>query len=141
MDILSGTLSLCQFDQQGTPEQATENLPFVAIGSGQPLADPFLSFLRRIFWPTRLPTLAEGVLATLWCLRQAIDTNAGGVADPIQIFALDSSGKVKELEEIELGEHYQAIEGAERALAGFRDTFKTGPTDQQPPIPDSSDSK
>jgi 20S proteasome alpha/beta subunit len=79
----SGTLSLFQFDQQGSPEQATENLPFVAIGSGQSLADPLLSFLRRIFWPTRLPTLAEGVLATLWCLKQAIDTNAGGVAEPI----------------------------------------------------------
>ena len=43
---------LFQFDHQAAPEAATEELPFLAIGSGQNIADPFLAFLRSIFWPS-----------------------------------------------------------------------------------------
>lgn len=42
--------SMIQFDYQCMPEMATDDLPFVAIGSGQTIADPFLAFLRRVFW-------------------------------------------------------------------------------------------
>lgn len=49
--------SLFQFDQQGAPEEATGDLPFVSIGSGQSTADPFLAFIRKIFWPDDLPGL------------------------------------------------------------------------------------
>lgn len=130
---LARTDCLFQFDHQAAPEAATSDLPFIAIGSGQTIADPFLSFLRKIFWPGRLPSLSEGVLATLWSLRHAIETNPGGVADPIQIMTL-SSGKVHELDAAELIEHSQAIEAAERALSGFRDAMASG-SSEPPPVP------
>lgn len=41
---------LFQFNHQGSPEQATARLPFVAIGSGQMTADPFLAFIRELLW-------------------------------------------------------------------------------------------
>lgn len=79
---------LFQFDKQAAPEEATEDLPFVTLGSGQPIADPFLAFLRRVFWEKRLPNLQEGVLAAFWSLDHAIRTNAGGVANPKSIAVL-----------------------------------------------------
>ena len=45
---------LFQFMFDAASEQATEDIPFIAVGSGQSLADPFLAFLRRIFWSDRL---------------------------------------------------------------------------------------
>jgi 20S proteasome alpha/beta subunit len=76
---------LFHFDQQGSGEQATDDLPFVAIGSGQLIADPFLAFIRRLFWKDRLPTSDEGVFAAVWAVQHAIETNPGGVGPPIQI--------------------------------------------------------
>lgn len=115
--------SLFQFSHQCTFEEATTDLPFIAIGSGQKLADPFLAFLRRIFWPGKLPLLSDGILATLWTLEQAIRTNTGGVSDPIQIMTLskvNSKWTAVELTTEDLGEHRQNISDAERALANYK---------------------
>jgi 20S proteasome alpha/beta subunit len=115
--------SLFQFNHHCSPEEATSSLPFVAIGSGQKLADPFLAFLRRIFWPTGPPHLSDGILAVLWTLEQAILTNTGGVSNPIQIVTLAKiSGKweVAELGDAELAEHKQNISDAEQALANYK---------------------
>jgi len=121
---VSKKLCLFQFDQQCAPEEATENLPFVAIGSGQNIADPFLAFLRRVFWPDRLlPSLADGIFATVWTLEHAIKTNPGGVADPKQIVTVKNKGsdfKIRELPEVELEEHIEAGYSAEKYLANFK---------------------
>src|SRR5262245_30654943 len=50
-------LCLFQFDYSGAPEEATAELPFIALGSGQPIADPFLAFLKRILWKDHRPTV------------------------------------------------------------------------------------
>jgi 20S proteasome alpha/beta subunit len=129
---------LFQFNQQCSPELASGDLPFISIGSGQQLADPFLAFLRRVFWPTRMPKVTEGVLATVWSLDQAIRTNPGGVGNPIQVMTLEKDGadwKVKELGETDFSEHRQAISTAESALAEFRTSFKPAPGDTEPPKP------
>lgn len=79
-----------QTDPWGNGEQVTEELPFVAIGSGQPIADPFIAFLRRVYWKNaNKPTLEEGLTSVLWTLRHAIDTHPGGVTDPMQIMVLE----------------------------------------------------
>lgn len=117
------------FDQQGAPEMASDSLPFISIGSGQALADPFLSFVRRVFWPDRCPTLPESVFATVWTLDHAIKTNPGGVADPVQIAILEKTGgtwHARELEKAELEEHREATSSAEEALRGFRQTMSNG---------------
>src|SRR5205823_3850561 len=79
---------LIQFDYQCAPELATDELPFVSVGSGQSTADPFLSLVRKIFWPTKPPPLNDGVFSAVWALRHAIDTVPGGIADPIQVAVL-----------------------------------------------------
>jgi 20S proteasome alpha/beta subunit len=120
--------ALFQFDQQGAPEEATEDLPFVAIGSGQPTADPFLAFVRKIFWPKELPPLEMGIFSALWTLQHAIETNPGGVADPIQLIVLEKQGKdyqARQLAEEDLQEHYEAITAAESALRDFRKGLST----------------
>ena len=55
-------LTMFQFDFQGKAEAASKDLPFAAIGSGQPIADPFLAFLRRVFWRDSSLTMQDGIL-------------------------------------------------------------------------------
>jgi hypothetical protein len=131
---ISKELSLIQFNQQGTPELATKDIPFVAIGSGQYCADPFLAFLRRIFWPNRQPNLAEGIFAIMWTLDQAIKTSPGGIAEPKQIAVLEMKGTspiCRELDAQELLSHSEAVTNAEKHL---RDINQKPPA-AAPPIP------
>jgi hypothetical protein len=132
---LSHQLCLFQFDEQGSPEEATEELPFVAIGSGQNIADPFLAFLRRIFWPDRLPKIPDGILSAVWTLHHAIETNPGGVGPPMQIITLSMDGsrpRAIELtpEDIK-GEHLEAIRKMEAKMS---DSY-TKMADEPPPRP------
>jgi hypothetical protein len=133
---------LIQFDHQCAPEIATRHLPFIAIGSGQALADTFLAFLRRIFWSDRAPRITDGVLATIWSLGQAIRTNPGGVGNPIQIMTLQKTNggmKVTELGEPDFEEHRQAITAAEESLRNFRDSLgpsaNSSVSQGSPPVP------
>ena len=132
--------SLFQFDQQCAPEEASSGLPFISIGSGQPLADPFLAFIRRIFWRDRLPTKAEGIFAALWTLQHAIETAPGGIGDPTQMILTEKVSndqwQARELPQEELQEHKEAISCAECSLSNFRDSFKsTDSKDIPPPSP------
>jgi 20S proteasome alpha/beta subunit len=129
---------LIQFDQQGAPELATEDLPFVAIGSGQLIADPFLAFLRRIYWPNRLPDVDEGVFTTIWALHHAIETHPGGVGPPIQIVTFrqeaDKAWRAKEMPEQIWQEHLQFIKSIEGELASVPRKLQEGKA-QGPPVP------
>lgn len=131
---------LVQFTHQCQPEEATTGLPFLSIGSGQPVADPFLAFIRRVFWPQQLPSLNDGILATLWTITHTIQAQPGGVALPIRIVTLKKNEKNKwraeELSEGELGEHRQMMELMEEEMRNVKDTFfkteATGPMPEEP---------
>jgi hypothetical protein len=114
---------LYSFGCTGEPEESTADLPFVTIGSGQNLADPFLAFLRTVFWKNnRVPNTGDGVFATFWALKHAIRRNTGGVADPIQMMKLQRDHgdfNVKELEPGELEEAEEAVKAAEEHLSQF----------------------
>ena len=132
---------LFQFDQQCAPEEATDQLPFLAVGSGQAIADPFLTFIRRIFWLTRPPTLAEGTFAALWTLSHAIQTAPGYITGPEQIIVLRKDKKnwqARELERGDLEEHRQGMKEAENALSNYSKGFL--PTSElstpEPPMPE-----
>jgi ATP-dependent protease HslVU (ClpYQ) peptidase subunit len=84
---------LIQFTTQCNAEEVTEDLPFVALGSGQVSADPFLAFIRRIFWPSGLPSLIDGQIATVWTLDEVIKTNPGGVGGEVKIVVLKKDNK------------------------------------------------
>lgn len=116
---VQGRPELIQFDYQCNPEWTTNELPFVSIGSGQPIADPFLAWIRFVFWRNRLPTLAEGRFAVYWTLSHAIRTAPGGIGPPIQMAALESEQGnviVRELSADELGDHEIAINEYESAI-------------------------
>jgi hypothetical protein len=76
---VSKDFSLIEFTHQCSSEEVTSLIPFSAIGSGKNIADPFLAFIKKIFWKDRIPTLAEGRFAVIWTLIHTIETNPGGV--------------------------------------------------------------
>jgi 20S proteasome alpha/beta subunit len=120
-------LCVFQFDQQGAPEQMTDELPFASIGSGQSIADPFLGLLRRVFWSDHQPTVNEGLFAAIWALDHAIKVNPGGVAEPMQVMKMIQDGdtiEIKELSTEELAEHKEAVRNAERIMAESLSDFK-----------------
>jgi len=143
---LKGWPHLFQFDHQGAPEEATETLPFVSIGSGQSIADPFLAFLRRIFWRDCLPTLSDGIFSTLWALDHAIQTHPGGVADPKQVVVLEKNAnfsptnpannmwKARQLAQEEFEEHMESVKEHEKYIADFH-TLGESVRQDIPPIP------
>ncbi|SRR6266849_1511649 len=111
---------LVQFDFSGAPEEATRELPFVALGSGQPIADPFLAFLKRILWKEREPSVSEGRFAAAWTIDHAIHTNPGGVAGPLQMATLTKVGGKPKIDIIaDIAEHQQAVSEAERVLSEY----------------------
>lgn len=121
---VSKKLCLFQFDHQGSPEETTEELPFVAIGSGQSIADPFLGFLRRICWAEHQPNINEGIFAAVWTLDHAIKVNPGGVAEPMQVISIPEDGEIKELAREELFEHRESVKSAEKAISESLSLFK-----------------
>ena len=131
----SGHPELIQSDHVGASEAATNDLPYVSIGSGQQLADPFLAFLRHIFWANHLPKVADGVFAAVWTLDHAIRVNPGGVTDPIQVVVLSGGKKplAKELSQEEIQEHRQNVSEAE----DFLKSFKEGSQENLKPPPQS----
>lgn len=119
---------LCQI-QSGTiqPLIYDSSYWYCSMGSGCLITDPFLGFIREVFWTDRkLPTLAEGIFCVNWALSMAIKINTGGVNGPIHIATLtkSSSGFIaKELSEDELKEHDDNIEEAKNALRYWRKKF------------------
>lgn len=119
-----GKPELIELDHQATPEMKTDDLPHVAIGSGQSIADPFMAFLRRVFWNESLPNVAMGTFATVWTLRHAISVNPGGLSNPISIAALrfkDQELTARVLEPQDLEEAEEDVREAEDYLKRFRD--------------------
>jgi hypothetical protein len=128
---------LFQFDFNGAPERATSELPFVALGSGQGIADPFLALLRRLLWPKEEPTLAEGRFAAVWTIDHVRRTNPGGVGGDVQLASLDSSpGKMPTVTvatESAINEHLQSVELAEAAIVEqIRGQGNVGPAELPP---------
>ena len=135
------TPRLFSFDYNGAPEEASD-LSFIALGSGQLLADGFLAFLRKVLWnETMFPTLGEGRLAAIWTLQHVIDSAPGGVSGPIQMAILTSDGKSAAVEMADarrIEEHQELIASAERALGASFDPPQTDKSNNDPPAPPSS---
>ena len=121
--VINGLPELIHFDGTCGTTVITDDLPFVSIGAGQPIADPFLGFARRIFWPSGLPNLATATFSVLWTLTHAIECNAIGLAQPIQLATLTRDGEqwvASDVTQNELEEHRQSVSEAEDALRAWR---------------------
>ena len=133
MFALDDVPHLIQFSAQCNAEEVTADLPFVSLGSGQVSADPFLAFIRRIFWPVGLPPLLDGKIATIWTLDEVIKHTPGGIGGTVRVSVLQRDGangnwKCSELTTDEIDDHRQAL--------GERETrMKDTPTPAVTPLP------
>lgn len=129
---------LMQVNYEGLAEVQTAQLPFVSIGSGQEIADPFLAFLRRVYFRDAPPSTDLATLCVLWTLSHATDCHPGGVAKPITIVRLSrEEGKwvTRTLGGPDLAEHHAHIAAAEKSLPAL-----LGPRTPVPQIPSADDS-
>lgn len=137
----NGKFHLCEFAVRDLqPELKTETMWFVSMGSGQILADPFLGFLRKVFWEKEQPTINEGIFAAVWTLQHAIELNPGGINGPIQIGLL-TTGKekgqpyyAKIVDENELLEHKDFVKEAESHLRSYKKSLQGPPRKQVPEV-------
>lgn len=109
--------------QDFQPEFKTPNIWYVSMGSGQSIIDPFLGFMREIFWQDGPPTVQDGVFAATWLLDHAVALNPGGVNAPVRIAVLENvkgDWKARLLTDDDLLEHRANQESAKDALRNFK---------------------
>lgn len=99
------------------PEFKKDKLFYVSMGSGQPLADPFLAFVSRVLWKDELPDLELGKFGVYWTLSHTIRLAPGMVGPPIKIAVLreDNGAWVASLSE-ETQEAAQFVAGLEERI-------------------------
>ncbi|MBI3169598.1 MAG: hypothetical protein HYZ22_14030 [Chloroflexi bacterium] len=116
--------ALCEFAVSDfQPEIKTEKIWYVSMGSGQPITDPFLAFIREIFWKDGLPTVNQAIFAVTWILDHAIRINAGGVNGPIRIAVLETKGEQLEarlLSDTDLDEAKQNVDDIKKYLGEYK---------------------
>lgn len=135
-------LFLCEFDpinfQPELKEAGLKKIWYVAMGSGQLIADPFLGFIRDVFWDNAPPSCQDGIFAAVWTLSHTIDLNPGGINGPIRIATLrlvDGKCEARILEDRELEEHKQHVAEIKMHLREYRDQMRAQAGDSIPDIP------
>jgi hypothetical protein len=93
---------------------------YAVMGSGGSVGVPFMSFVRRVLWGGKTPTVSDALLGVYWTLRHAIDHVATGVGgephlavlrkDPAGKWVAERSGK----DEIE--GHARVVDAIEEAI-------------------------
>lgn len=120
---------LCEFSVNDfQPELKDEKMWYVSMGSSQFITDPFLGFIRDLFWQESRPNMAEGIFAVKWTLQQAIDLNPGGVKGPIKIAVLENNNSklsARMLSEEELGQRKQNIYAMKEHIREFKNKLQT----------------
>jgi ATP-dependent protease HslVU (ClpYQ) peptidase subunit len=124
--------ALCEYSVdafQPEVKQAT-GLWFAAMGSGQPIVDPFLALLKKVFWSSGPPGLRGGIFSAYWALQQACELNTGGIQPPIHIAVLSrdpaQKGRIvaSKLGDEQLAEHRDMVAAATAHVASFRDVLE-----------------
>jgi hypothetical protein len=114
---------LCEFGLADfQPEMKTDDMWFCSMGSGQPITDPFLAFIKRVFFPSVQPSLKEGLFMVTWALMHVIELNPGGINGPPQIAVLECDGEsasARVLEDDELEEHKNSVQGPRNTCANI----------------------
>ena len=117
-----GKQYLCEFDYGSMqPHFKDEGIWYVSMGNGQHITDPFLAFIRNVFWGDSLPSLQEGIFAVTWALQHVIDVNPGGINKPIRVGVLtkalsDQDFSARFLDDSELQEHQNQILSSKNVL-------------------------
>ena len=121
------------------PEFKDKGIWYVSMGSGQPITDPFLALMRSVFWTNGLPSVQDATFAVTWALDHAIEVNPGGINGPIRVAVLEQDPKHKNkviarmLEDSELQEHEDNIEGAKDVLRDYASAQRS--SENAPDVP------
>ena len=120
--------TLLAYDHCAQSMEVTLESPFISIGSGSFQADPFLAFLKRIFWSESAPEkTSDGVFCTLWTLDHVSRVNGGlGVGGRPHVFVVgkqDHTWQAVKLSEHYLEEQLVAIGVAEEYVGNLRNYF------------------
>lgn len=109
--------------QDFQPEIKSDKLNFVAMGSGQTLAEPFMSFVSRTFWEGKTPDVQTALFGVHWALAHTIKCAPAFVGDPIVLATLTNGKrgwKAELVPEEALGEQSEHIAEIEKRIAGYR---------------------
>ena len=120
------------------PELKDGKITFVAMGSGQMLAEPFVAFVRRVLWADGEPNVQEATFGVYWALDHTIKYAPGGVGEPIKIAILKrvkGKWKARLLGEDELQEQLQHIGQFENKIGQFPKEILEEPSVAIPPSP------
>lgn len=122
------------------PEIKQEKLFFVSMGSGQVLADPFLAFVCRVLWKSKMPTTDEAKFGVYWVLDHTIRLAPGGVGGPIKLATLrkvDKKWVAQEFDDTqEQAEYIQELEAHVGKFARASiENAPTSPPPAPPPVP------
>jgi hypothetical protein len=101
------------------PEIKTEKLFFVSMGSGQMLADPFLAFVSKVLWKSKMPTVDEAKLGVYWVLDHTIKLAPGKVGPPLRLATLRETGGKWTADEQDTQEFAQYVEELEDHIGTF----------------------
>jgi hypothetical protein len=118
------------------PELKTAKLNFVAMGSGQLLAEPFVSFVARTFWESKTPDVQSAIFGVHWALAHTLRTAPGLVGPPIAIATLTKQKKgwcAELLSEEVLGEQAQHMAAIEDSIAKYKEKLLEGVEAPPPP--------
>src|ERR1700732_1580079 len=135
-------LKLVEITPQVGVECMSAQVPFISMGSGKNSADPFLGFLRKVYWPAGLPTVPEGALAAYWTIKHSIDMKVLGVGFDVDVFVVESDGNksfaARQLDDAEVAEHNDFITASEDALRTLRSQMapsgSAAPAISPPPV-------
>ena len=130
---------LCEFTwAQFHPEiKERDGLWHVSTGSGQKTTDPFLAFLKSVFWRDGAPDIRGGIFTVLWALVHVCAVSPGGISEPIQIAVLEGrrrNTRARILSDDELIEHRNVVEDASEYLAKFKEVVLGETTIEAPPL-------
>jgi hypothetical protein len=133
------TPHLCEFAVDDfQPEMKDDRIWYVSLGSAQLITDPFLGFLREVFWSKGRPKLQDAIFCVTWALDQAVSLNPGGVKGPIRLAVLErskGSWRARTLPDDELALHRQNVEEAKSHLRGFKDRHQAAEGVELPEVP------
>lgn len=108
------------------PELKNGKILFVAMGSGQMLAEPFMSFVDRTFWRGQAPNVKAALFGVHWALAHTIRCAPGGVGDPICLAKLargNNGWQAEVVSEEVLQEQSEHMAMKEERILNYRDEF------------------
>ncbi len=124
------------------PMVINASMPFVSIGSGYHITNPFLSFIKKVFWHEQeVPTLQVGIFSAILAINLAIEINCGGINAPLHLAVLkydeETGYSCSKLQDDEISQHQENAKEAIKYFSQYKHIFSdnvgNAPAIPQPP--------